>query len=962
MLPSSRTIRIAARLILFVAAFSENARAQQPAPTAAQAKLINQPDNPLLNGFRWRSIGPVGPGGRADDFAVDERNPSTYYVGFAVGGIMKTVNNGTTFEHVFDTYGASSIADITLAPSDPNILYVATGEANNRQTTSYGDGMYKSTDAGKTFTNIGLRSAQTLGRVIVHPHDPNIVWVAAGGHLYGPNAERGVFMTTDGGKSWTKSLYIDGNTGATELAIDPTNPMNLWAAMYQRQRTAWGYNGGGKGSGIYQTTDGGKSWKRVSAPGLPRGTMGRIALDICKSQPNVMYALIEVAKDKDSTGNGVWRSNDRGHTWKMMSAENQRPSYFSQIRVDPNNPEIVYLGGVGPTKSVDGGKTWAGLNNMGHVDNHAIWIDPLNSKHVMYGNDGGVDVTWDSGAKWEAIRPWPAGLAYHTSADMRRPYYVCTGLQDNGSWCGPSSVRNDELREGGLHQWMWVRTGGGDGFQNAMDPTDFNIFYIESQNAGITRYNTTTGEVKSIKPTLGGGRGRGGAAGGGADVPAEGEAGPPASRANIINPAGGGVIQFNWNSPVLLSPNNPSVVYLGGRALFISRDRGNTWTTSKQLGKGIDLNGREIMGVPYSQPNCAGRGGGAAVGTACILSKGDGYAANEYGTLTEIAESPVIPGIIWAGTDDGNVQISKDGGYTWAEVGKNIPGVNHEYYVSGLEASWYDAATAYAALDGHRNDDLKPYVFKTTDYGATWTSVSGNLPAIGNVNSIRQDPVNRNLLYAPTELGFFVSLNDGKSWSRFMPNLPIGRIDEVLVHPRDNDLILSTHSRSVWILDDVTALQRLTPEILDKDAVLLPLRDAIAWKPDRRLASAVPGDKNWVGENAPRGTAVSWYLKSGGGDTKITIVDAVSGQAVRAQSATSAAGLNRWQWDLCSTPVRAPNPPPDFRSGSITAGFSCPGGGFSAPPGTYRVSVSVGGREIGTGLVRVLEDAWLNER
>ncbi len=954
---------IAAGLILPATAFSQRARATQAVAVEAPPKIINQPDNPLLNGFRWRSIGPVGPGGRVDDFAVDEKNPSTYYVGFAVGGVMKTVNNGNTFEHVFDTYGASSIADITLAPSDPNILYVATGEANNRQTTSYGDGMYKSTDAGKTFTNIGLRNAQTLGRVIVHPHDPNIVWVAAGGHLYGPNPERGVFMTTDGGKSWTKSLYLDEYTGATELAIDPTNPMVLWAAMYQHQRTAWGYNGGGKGSGIYQSTDGGKSWKKVSAPGLPRGTMGRVALDICKTQPNVMYALIEVAKDKDSSSSGLWRSNDRGRSWKLMSNENQRPSYFSQLRVDPNNPEIVYLGGVGPTKSVDGGKTWAGLNNMGHVDNHAIWIDPLNSRHVMYGNDGGVDVTWDGGAKWEAIRPWPAGLAYHTSADMRRPYYVCVGLQDNGSWCGPSSVRNDELREGGLHQWMWFRTGGGDGFQNAMDPTDFNIFYIESQNAGITRYNTTTGEVKSIKPTLGGGRGgRGGAAGGGADVPIEGEAGPPAARANIVNPNRGGVIQFNWNTPILLSPHNPSVIYVGGKQLFISRDRGNSWTMTKDLGKGIDLNARELMGTPYSQPSCSGRGGGAAVGTACILSKGDGYAANEYGTLTEIAESPVIPGILWAGTDDGNLQISKDGGFTWTEVGKNIPGVNHEYYVSGIEASWYDAATAYVALDGHRNDDLKPYIFKTTDYGATWSSVSGDLPAMGNVNSIRQDPVNRNLLYAPTELGFFISLNDGKNWSRFMPNLPIGRIDEVMVHPRDNDLILSTHSRSVWILDDVSALQHLTQEMIDKDAVLLPARDAVAWKPDRRLAAAVPGDKNWVGENAPRGTAIAWYLKNGGGETKISIADAVSGQLVRVQSATSAAGLNRWQWDLCSTPVRAPTPPPDFRSGSITSGFSCPGGGVSAGPGTYRVTVSVAGREIGTGLIKVLEDSWLNER
>jgi hypothetical protein len=496
-----------------------------------------------------------------------------------------------------------------------------------------------------------------------------------------------------------------------------------------------------------------------------------------------------------------------------------------------------------------------------------------------------------------------------------------------------------------------------------MDPADFNIFYIESQNAGITRYNTTTGEVKSIKPTLGGGRGgRGRGAAPPPEPGAEGEAAPAATHGNIINPVRGAVIQFNWNTPVLLSPHDPNVLYVGGRSLFISRDRGNSWTMTKEMGKGIDLSARQIMGTSYAEPSCSGRGGGAAVGAACILSKGDGYAANEYGTLTEIAESPVVPGILWTGTDDGNLQVSRDDGYTWEEVGKNIPVANHEYYVSGIEASWYDAATAYVALDGHRNDDLKPYVFKTTDYGRTWTSVSGNLPPMGNVNSIRQDPVNRNLLYAPTELGFYVSLDDGQHWDRFMPNLPVGRVDEVLVHPRDHDLILSTHSRSVWILDDVTALEHMTPETVDRDAAVLPVRDAVAWTPDHRLAAAVPGDKQWVGENAPRGTAIAWYLKSGSGSAKVTVTDAVSGRVVRVQTVPSGTGLNRWQWDLCSTPVRPPNPPANFRSGSITSGFSCPGGGYSAPPAWYRVVVNADGRDIGTELFNVLEDRWLNER
>ena len=1004
MYPTARIARALAAAMCALPALSF----AQPAPPAP-ARVLNQPDNALLRDFRWRSIGPVGQGGRIDDIAVDEKHPTTYYIGFAVGGVVKTVNNGTTFESIFDNYGAGSIADIALAPSDPNVVYVATGEANNRQTTSYGDGLYKSTDAGKTFTNIGFKDVQTLGRLIVHPTNPNTVWMAVGGHLYGPNAERGVFMTTDGGKSWTKTLYVDEYTSATEIVIDPSNPNNLWAAMYQRHRTAWGFVGGGKGSGIYTSTDGGTSWKKMTSKGLPRGTMGRVALDICRTQPNVMYAQIEVAADRepaaapapdaagrggrggqaggaagagagggggagrgvaalppDPQGSGVWRSTDKGASWTFMSNENQRPMYFSQIRVDPNNPDIVYTGGVGPTKSIDGGKTWNGLNNMGHVDNHAIWIDPSNSKHVMYGNDGALDVTYDGGDKWEAMRLWAAGLSYHSSVDMRHPYYVCTGLQDNGSWCGPSAVRSD-LAGGGLRQWLWQRVGGGDGFQNVIDPTDFNVFYTESQNNGMQRYDLSTGDAKSVKPSLGGGRGGGaggGGGGGGAGAAAAGaEASadqPPAfgqgGRANILNPIAGATVQFNWNSPIVMSPFNPRMIYVGGRSLFISRDRGDSYTTTKELGKGIDLTKRSIMGVSYALPNCQ-----RLQGTPCILSKNDGYVANEFGTMTEMAESPKMPGVLWAGTDDGNVQVSTDGGYTWEEVGQNIPGVNHEYYVSGLEASWYDVATAYVALDGHRHDDLKPYIFKTTDYGKTWTSVSGNLPSLGNVNAIRQDPVNKNLLYAPTELGFYVSLDDGKAWHRFMPNLPVGRVDEVVVHPRENDLVLSTHSRSVWIMDDVSALQKLTPDVLDKAAALLPTRDAIAYKSDRRLGTAIPGDKWWAGENAPRGAAISYYLKSAAADAKIIIADAITSQEFRSVNVAGGVGLNRWQWNLCSN---APPVPVGGRGagGGGGGGNQCIGNGRIATPGTYRVSLNVGGKDVATQTFKVLEDIWLNER
>lgn len=415
-----------------------------------------------------------------------------------------------------------------------------------------------------------------------------------------------------------------------------------------------------------------------------------------------------------------------------------------------------------------------------------------------------------------------------------------------------------------------------------------------------------------------------------------------------------------------MSPHNPSILHIGGRSVHTSRDRGNTWTTSKELGKGLNLPARSIMGVPYSAPSCGGGRGGGAVGVPCILSKNDGYVANEYGTVTELAESPVVPGIMWAGTDDGNIQVSRDAGYSWEEVGKNIPGVNHEYYVSGLEASWYDAGTAYAALDGHRNNDLKPYVFKTTDYGKTWTSVTGDLPVRGNVNAIRQDPTNRNLLYAPTELGFYVSLDDGKAWHKFMPNLPTGRVDEVLVHPRENDLVLATHSRSVWILDDISALQAMTPEMLARNNGSMPVRDAVIWKNDRRLSTAVPGDKWWAGQSAPRGTAVSFYSKIAGSEAKVTITELNTGREFRTQSVPITEGVNRWLWDLCSTPAPAAaagaGGPGGGRGGGGGGGGGCAGGGRIAPIGTYRATISIGGVDLAPQLIRVVEDSWLNER
>jgi photosystem II stability/assembly factor-like uncharacterized protein len=961
-------------LPLLLAAGPIAAQPPQAADTMPKRAVLNVSDDPVLRPFRWRSIGPVGQGGRVDDIAVVENDTRTFYVGFATGGLWKTTNRGTTFEPIFDTYGTHSVGDIAIAPSDPNIIWVGTGEPNNRQSSSFGDGIYKSQDGGKTFTHTGLRETQTIARVVVHPTNPDIVWVAANGRLFGANPERGVFMTTDGGRTWTRTLYVDENTGATELLIDPANPDRLFAATYQRRRTSWGFNGGGAGSGIWRSEDGGRKWTRLEGNGLPRGTMGRVALDIARSNPRILYAQIEVAPDReqpivaqngaqqgggggggggggfggnsnappDSQLSGVWRSDDGGQSWRFLNNHNVRPMYFSQIRVDPTNPEIVYTAGVQFYKSIDGGKNFAQVDGPGHVDHHAIWIDPSDGDHLMIGNDGSVDVSWDQATSWESLRTWAVGQPYHASVDMRRPYYVCTGLQDNGSWCGPSAMRN-----GPILAQDWYRVGGGDGFYSAVDPTDHNIIFSESQGGNVRRYNLRTGENVPIRPR---GRNRPGQGGGGGGGGFGGQNLAP----NIVpEPTEGEQFRFNWNTPLLLSPHNPRTLFVGGNRLFISRNRGDTYTMTPDLTRSVDRDTRQLMNVANDLPNC-GRGQG--YGRPCINSRNDGVSA--YGTITTVAESPIVPGILWVGTDDGNVQVSRDGGATWTEVGKRIPDGTKEYYVSRVEASWVDAGTAYLSLDGHRSDDLKPYVYVTRDYGATWTPITSDLPAFGNVNTIRQDPRNQSVLYAGTEFGFFISLDEGKSWKRFMNDLPVVRIDDVLIHPRDNDLVLATHGRSIMIMDDVTSLQSLTQEVRDAAAHLFTPREAVQWKADPRASRSVTGHKNFLGENPEVGTAIQYWLKEAPrGDVTLTVTHVQSGAVFRKLNPTKDVGLNRVQWNL-----RADRPPrPEgAQQGGGGGGFG--GGGQNqgpaAEPGLYRVTLTVDGRNYSAD-VRVLEDVWL---
>jgi Sortilin, neurotensin receptor 3, len=1040
--------RIAARLT-FIAVLSPALAAQTP---ARDTGMINRSPNAILSSFRFRSIGPASMGGRVDDIEVAPSDPNVIYVGYATGGVFKSDNNGTTFTPVFETYGSASIGDIAIHPTNANIVYVGTGEANNRQTSTYGDGIYKTEDGGKTFVNIGLQSTQTIARIVIDPRNPDVVYVASPGHLFGPSPDGGIYKTTDGGKTWAKIKYIDENTGFTDIVMDPSSSRVLYAASYQRRRSGCCYNGGGPGSGLWKTDNGGQSWERLEGGGLPSGTLGRIGLDVSRSNPNVIYAQIEAGDAAEATlaGNnggsgagaataapaggrggydwcdnagpgrgfgggrgvrgaapadsnrtppavdgarsGIFRSDNKGKSWAVVSNCDARPLYFSQIRVDPGNDKNIYVAGVHMAKSVDGGRSFmlvdnaGGFFNMGE-DQHAIWIDPKNGNHILRGNDAGFMVTWDQGKTWDYVRTMATALAYWVTADMGHPYYVYTGLQDNDSWAGASATRGRI----GITGQDWFHLTGGDGFQTAVDPTDFRIIYSSSQDGSVQRTDLRIGRSVSIRPVApsadsagrGGGRGgRGGAASGDGRASAPcvdgriggggrgaGGAGAGGGRGggqpNVINGQPGETYRFNWNTPVLMSPHNPSTIWIGGNRLFKSVNRGDQWIESADLTKHVDRCDVTLMGVP---------------GTQAQLSKNDGVSA--YGTITAISESPVMPGVVWAGTDDGNLDVSRDDGATFTNVAANLPGLPPgaltgatAYWISRIDASHVDAGTAYVAVDGHRSDDLTPYVFVTHDYGKTFQNIAGTLPPRGNVQVVREDPKNKNLLYAGTELGLFISLDAGAHWEKFMNNYPTVRTDDILIHPRDGDLIVATHGRSLWIADDITPLQQLTPALAEQDVVLFDVRSPIAYLFDFRSDADVGGDKRFEGENAPRGTAINYYLKSAAsGPVTITIFDAI-GRTVCTSTGESSAGIHRVQWTLAAPGL---NPPAGGGrgGGGAAAGAgaaqdqSCGGSGGgggrgnaaqTAAFGVYTAKLTVNGRDY-TKPVHVLEDVWLHER
>ncbi len=811
---------------------------------AAAAGAQNAYDTALKN-LRFRSIGPATMGGRVDDIAVVESNPEIIYVGAAAGGLFKTTNGGGNWQALFENQPNPSIGDIALAPSNPSILYVGSGEPNNRQSSSWGDGVYKSMDAGATWTHLGLKETHHIGRIVVHPTDPNIVYVAALGDLWGPNKERGVYMSTDGGATWKQTLFVNEDTGVSDIAIDWQSPNILYAAAYERRRTVFGYNGGGPGSGIYRSTDGGQHWTKLGGATLGRGLpttgdVGRCALDIYRKNTNVVYALIE-----HGTQGGVYRSEDKGATWARMSDTDPRPSYFSQIRVDPNNELKLWMGGVNIYMSEDGGRTFVQTRFRDvHSDVHAIWIDPANSDHLFSGNDGGVWETRDSGRNWSHLNNIALGQFYEVAYDFQKPYHVCGGLQDNYSWCGPSST----TQQTGIGNEDWITVQGGDGFYNRIDPSDPNIIYAESQDGNLSRRDLRTSESKSIRPQ---------------------EDSDTAPR-----------YRFQWNSPMMISPHDPKTIYYGGNHLFKSTDRGDTWVRlGEDLTTGAQRDKMTILGKVVDRET---------------LSRHDGVVA--WPCITAIAESPVKAGVLWVGTDDGNVQISRDDGKTWHNVVSMIQGAPKGGYVSRIEPSHKDAGTAYITFDNHRSADYAIYIFRTSNYGDSFTRITNGIPPeAGTVHVIREDPVNANLLFAGTEFGMFLTFDRGANWRRMKNGLPTVPVFDIQIHPRDHDLILATHGRSIWIMDNISALEELNDQVLTSDLKLFGTRPGVEWKMANYRGFL--GTSLFMAPNAPNGLILDYYAKSAG-PVRVTVNDK-SGKQVRQLNARAEAGaINRTIWDL----------------------------------------------------------------
>ena len=860
------------------------------APAAQDAKADKNEGDPLFKGMKYRSIGPFR-GGRSLAAAGIPGDPATYYFGATGGGVWKSTDGANTWSPVFDKDGAPSIGSLAVSVSDPNVVYVGTGEACIRGNISQGDGVWRSVDAGKSWRNVGLKDSRAIGKVIVHPRNSDIAFVAALGHPFGPNTERGVFRTLDGGKNWEKVLYKDENTGAVDIAFDPQNPNILFAALWEARRTPWSLASGGPGSGLYRSTDGGTTWKQLS-DSLPKGPYGRIGVAVAANSERV-YAIIEAKEG------GLYRSDDGGDTWQLVNGSHalyQRPWYYMHVIADPQDADTVYILDVEFFKSTDGGRTFNKIK-VPHGDNHGLWIDPKNPKRMIASDDGGVTVTLDGGKSWTREDNQPTAQFYHVITDSRTPYYVYGSQQDNSSVAIAS--RSDD---GAIGRDNWYPVGGGEAGYIAPYPPDPNIVYAGEYEGNLTRFDRRTNQVKNV-----------------AVLPEVTDARGAASLEH----------RFQWTAPIVLSPQDPNTLYYGGERIFKTTDGGVHW---EAISPDLTRNDK-------SKQQASG-------GSITIDDTGTEY----YDTVFSIAPSPLSKGLLWVGTDDGLIQLTRDEGTTWTNVTpKEIPEWSR---VSLIESSPHDAGTAYVALDRHQNDDLAPYIYKTGDYGKTWSKITTGIPDGVFVRAVREDPKKKGLLYAGTERGVFVSFDDGAHWRSMQLNLPITPIHDLVV--KDDDLVVATHGRSFWILDDVSPLRQFADSVAAEDVHLY--QPATAY---RVHTGEAPAHHVFAGANPPSGAVIYYYFKKAPKqeEVNIEILDA-AGTVVRTYSSNKNApleepldpddkkpekqikledGLNRFVWDLH---YEWANRVPGYYLWEYNDGARGP----LALPGKYQVRLTVAGK------------------
>jgi len=865
---------------LFAVAVTLGASAQALAQTQTTAVKV---DSDSISGLGARNIGSATMSGRITSLdGVREGQRLTLYVGSASGGVWKSMNGGTTFKPVFDKQPVQSIGAVTVDPKNPKTIWVGTGESWTRNSVSVGDGVYRSTDGGDNWTNMGLKESERISKILVDPSSSNTVYVCVPGKLWSDSDERGVFRTTDAGKTWTKILKgPNGSTGCSMMSMDPKDPKTLYAGLWDFRRQGWTFRSGGNGptafsgSGLFKSTDGGNNWAEladINAKGLPPKPWGRIAVAVAPSKPSVVYAAIEAEIPRD----GLYRSEDGGKTWTALDRSQNmiwRPFYFANLTVDPKDENKVYKSGGSLIASSDGGKSFSNIAGGAHGDFHDVWVDPNNTDHVITGDDGGLWYSYDGGNRWWHAENLPVSQFYHVSVDNDMPYHVYGGLQDNSSWVGVSQY------PGGITNNRWENMYGGDGFWMFADPSDPTYIYAEAQGGFIGRVNRKTLETRAIQP-----------------LPLYQE----------------GKLRFNWNTPIHVSPTQAGTLYIGAQFLFRSRDHGQTW---ERISPDLTTNDPEKQKQEQS--------GGITV---------DNSSAEMHTTIYAISESPKNANIIWVGTDDGNVQVTRNAGKSWTNLTGNLKGIPKNAWVSSIDAGHFDEGTAFATFDMHMFGDIRPYVYKTTDYGQTWTSVIPEGSKVrGYAHVVKQDLVNPDLLFVGTEFGLWISVDGGKQWAQYKGgDLPSVAVRDLAIHPRDHDLVIATHGRGIWIVDDITPLRKLTPDTLAKEAEFIEGKPVVQRIP---AGGGWPeGDATFAGDNPPDAAVITFYQKKRHifGDMKLEVFDA-QGNLVSTIPSSKRRGLNRVVWSMR---MKAPKVP-----SAASAAFSA-AVGPRVLPGTYTVKLT----------------------